>query len=464
MLASIIVILMGAFAALGLLFESSFRGVYTTGPMLLLVPAVMAARRWGRTALVAAGAAAVLVVFLNGLPFWETGSHASWFHAAWSLFLVVMLACSADIFDRVHEAGETRRIRAAAYAAELDENRNLLKGDLAAIESILPGVARKADRNARLNDLAIVLNDCADIEALLAQTVAWLDASIAEGAAVVVRVQSGDGIAARSSRGACAHAWDALDRHVMVTGLPLHVRDVDGDFRFAAWNPVDRPPRSVIATPILEGERPIGVLRVESPKPRRFSAEQLRVLTYVSNALSLSHQIQALYGRAVELSRRDGLTGLYKRWWFDETLATEVRRGRRHAAPLSLVMMDIDDFRTFNNTWGHPVGDAVLKAVAAVAKDTAAASFTGARYGGEEIAIILPGADAAAAAALAETIRTRVEAVHTSLDLPSRVTLSLGVAAFDPNAMARPEDLIAAADAALYAAKRNGKNRVVTKS
>ncbi|WP_326534769.1 sensor domain-containing diguanylate cyclase [Pseudorhodoferax sp.] len=169
--------------------------------------------------------------------------------------------------------------------------------------------------------------------------------------------------------------------------------------------------------------------------------------------------LQAAEQRLTELVGTDGLTGLANRRRFDESLAIECRRAVREQRPLALLLLDLDNFKRLNDTHGHPVGDEVLRRFAALLAGFAQrAGDLAARCGGEEFALLLPQTDAAQAAGLAEAMR---QAVGDLPPLPGDVavpTVSIGVAALAE--AATPELLVALADAALYRAKRGGKNRV----
>jgi diguanylate cyclase (GGDEF)-like protein len=165
-----------------------------------------------------------------------------------------------------------------------------------------------------------------------------------------------------------------------------------------------------------------------------------------------------------DLSTRDFLTGLANRAVLDGRLSEEVSRARRHQRRFAVALVDIDHFKRFNDRYGHPQGDVVLRTLAGVLKSAVRESDLVARYGGEEFALVLPEAGVAEARAKLEAIRGLVE--MTSFDgadiaLLNRVTLSAGVAEF-PSDGDSPEDLLAIADARLYEAKRGGRNRVVT--
>jgi diguanylate cyclase (GGDEF)-like protein len=165
-----------------------------------------------------------------------------------------------------------------------------------------------------------------------------------------------------------------------------------------------------------------------------------------------------------KLSFADPLTGLDNRRRLDETLETEWRRAQRAQAPLALLMIDIDAFKPYNDSLGHPEGDKCLIAVANVIRETAhrAGDFA-ARYGGEEFAILTSGVDLAGATALGERVRAGCEAIaiaHPASPIGPVVTLSVGVAIIIPSKDSNPAALIAEADAALYRAKNAGRNRV----
>ena len=168
--------------------------------------------------------------------------------------------------------------------------------------------------------------------------------------------------------------------------------------------------------------------------------------------------------RLERLSSLDGLTAVANRRRFDEALDLEWRRASRTGAPLSLVMLDLDYFKDFNDTNGHLAGDERLRQVAqALAGTLGRAGDLVARYGGEEFVVLLPGMAADDAWALAERLRQSVEALalsHNASQVSRVVTLSAGVATAFAEEKTSPAALVAAADAALYQAKREGRNRV----
>ena len=156
----------------------------------------------------------------------------------------------------------------------------------------------------------------------------------------------------------------------------------------------------------------------------------------------------------------DPLTGLLNHRAFHARLDEEIARAARSGRPLALLMVDLDDFRTINNTHGHQAGDRVLVAIAATLRGSLRAGDSAGRYGGDEFVAILPEADLTEALAVAERVRAAIAASAVSAgDATIRITTSLGVAALPRHAQAR-DALIAAADRAAYASKDAGKDRV----
>ncbi|WP_141013559.1 sensor domain-containing diguanylate cyclase [Nocardioides sambongensis] len=209
-----------------------------------------------------------------------------------------------------------------------------------------------------------------------------------------------------------------------------------------------------VAIPMVIGARVIGVLTLEAADGDRLDLDLLDALILQgSSAL----QSARLHGEVEERSRRDALTGLANRRQFDEDLADNVARAVRYHRPLSMVMIDLDHFKRINDTYGHSRGDEVLQDVAALMAAELRDTDTAYRYGGEELCVLMPETDATAARTLAERLRARVAGSFPWAS-ESPVSLSAGVAALDD---ARdPASLVGAADRALYAAKRGGRNRV----
>ena len=195
---------------------------------------------------------------------------------------------------------------------------------------------------------------------------------------------------------------------------------------------------------------------------RAFDRTEAELLEYLAGQAVVSIENASLHATVERQAVTDELTGLANTRAFWSILAREAERSHRFASPLGLVMLDIDDFKQINDRHGHRQGDEVLAHVASVLRDLSRDIDAPARYGGEEMAVILPETDLQGAAQLAERTRAAV----AGMQIPGagggaslRVTASFGVAAA-PDSALEPERLVAAADAALYRAKRAGKNRV----
>ena len=255
--------------------------------------------------------------------------------------------------------------------------------------------------------------------------------------------------------------------------------------------------QAYLNVPLVFNGAPVGLLvLIQTRHDRRWEEDEVALARGFAEQAAVAIEHARLYRQAREQAVRDGLTGLYNHRHFYERLEQEVARARRYGTPVSLLMIDLDDFKAFNDRHGHLAGDAVLRGVAAVLQGELRQHLdVAARYGGEEFAVILPntprhgsgtqggaGRDAGggaqgapppgdlapppgdAAERVAERIRRRVAAA-SFCDPGGRplgpVTVSIGVAVY-PEGTRRPEDLVAHADAALYLAKRAGKDRVVT--
>jgi diguanylate cyclase (GGDEF)-like protein len=164
--------------------------------------------------------------------------------------------------------------------------------------------------------------------------------------------------------------------------------------------------------------------------------------------------------RLAHLANTDALTGLANRRRLDDTLDVEWRRGMRAKAPVSLLMIDVDHFKIYNDTYGHQAGDAVLTTVGrCIASSAKRATDLGARYGGEEFSVLLPGIGKTGALEIAERIRAKLAAARESE--PELPTVSIGLSCLVPDHERTSRDLLKAADLALYQAKREGRDRVI---
>ncbi|MBI2846057.1 MAG: diguanylate cyclase [Chloroflexi bacterium] len=247
---------------------------------------------------------------------------------------------------------------------------------------------------------------------------------------------------------------------VAQSGEPILVPDVSKDKRYIKGI---SETRSEICAPLRVGNKVIGVLNVESPTLNAFSEHDLSLLTTIASQVAVLIENARLYEETKQLSITDTLTGLYNLRYFYQELGKEIGRSDRYQRPLSLIMFDIDNFKKYNDNYGHLAGDDLLKELARLASELIRRTDTLARYGGEEFFIILPETAPEEASRLAGRI---VEAVRKYRFLVrdgtrrGQVTVSCGVATYPLHAD-NPKALIQAADAALYKAKET-KDRIWT--
>ena len=214
--------------------------------------------------------------------------------------------------------------------------------------------------------------------------------------------------------------------------------------------------KSILATPVMSKGKAFGILYMENNlATNAFTPERLELLRIISTQAAISLENARLF----ELATNDGLTKLFVHRYFQLLLDQEIERSLRSGKPFSLVMMDIDDFKSFNDTYGHQLGDEVLRRVARAVKAQVRSVDIAARYGGEEFVLILPETDTPGALAASEKVRKAVEELSIPFcDEALGVTISLGLATFPVHAGDK-DALIRSADNGLYAAKRSGKNR-----
>ena len=222
---------------------------------------------------------------------------------------------------------------------------------------------------------------------------------------------------------------------------------------------------SFIAVPLVAGTRSLGVVSVadrEDGQP--FDRRDLTTARALAAAATLALARERLAARTHRLARAaaiDPLTALFNRRYFETRLEEEIQRARRYDLDLALLMIDADNFKTFNDLLGHPGGDRILRTMSDLLRRSVRAFDVCTRFGGEEFAILMPGSNAEAAVHSAERIRQRIADYRFDpVLLPTgfHPTISIGVAVL--NGAGTPQDLIARADRALYAAKAAGKNCV----
>lgn len=250
-----------------------------------------------------------------------------------------------------------------------------------------------------------------------------------------------------------------VGHQVLATGEPFCDLDTQANAALQAQRSIMALDlRTILCVPLLTRDQSIGVLYVDSREVvGAFGNQELDLLTAIASQASIAITNAQLYERATV----DGLTRLYVRSFFEQRLTQEVSRSQRYGQEVSVLMMDVDHFKKFNDTYGHAVGDLVLKLVADVIRKTIRQDIDiPARFGGEEMLVLMPDTGVDGAMVLAERIRSAIETAGLPHDGQTlQVKVSVGVATAPLHAMTTA-DLIEAADAALYHSKRNGRNQV----
>ncbi len=255
---------------------------------------------------------------------------------------------------------------------------------------------------------------------------------------------------------------DIFDHWVARTMQPLLVEDVRTDFRFDINSlGTTRKIYSLISSPLISANKALGILRVDSHIKHYFTTDDLRFLTTVGDLGAIAIENAQLYERVGQLATRDSLTGLYLRHYCMDRLGEEVLRHIRRQRSMAFLMLDLDNFKQYNDKYGHIAGDIVLKAVGRILSSLFNRPGTlVCRYGGEEFCVIITECRQETAMRIAEQLRAKIAEEEIVLRRrKTHITVSIGIAMFPRDAKTR-EDLIHKADIAMYKAKQYGKNRI----
>ncbi|MEQ8223976.1 MAG: sensor domain-containing diguanylate cyclase, partial [Candidatus Eremiobacterota bacterium] len=221
--------------------------------------------------------------------------------------------------------------------------------------------------------------------------------------------------------------------------------------------PMIRYERSEMAVPLTSKDECIGVIYVGQQKANAFSHDDLNLLSTLANQTSIAVTNAKLYEKTHNMATTDGLTGLYTHRYFQEKLEEEVQKAQRYQTHMAMLMVDTDHFKQYNDTYGHPDGDMLLKEICKLLKSYVRDTDIVCRYGGDEFTLILVEADKKTAINTAERIRQAIQLRLNQRDV--KITASIGVASYPEDATNKTA-LMAQADASVYKAKHGGRNRV----
>ncbi|MFH1407070.1 MAG: sensor domain-containing diguanylate cyclase [Candidatus Omnitrophota bacterium] len=357
-----------------------------------------------------------------------------------------------------------------AKTDKLDQDSNTIKADIVRERTLSSALQKKYERYRSLKDVTQTLGTQLSLDEASKYSLDRAYTIINKGDAAMLyfleprsqtlalknSITRNESIKIRSKLG------DIFDNWVLKKHTPLIVDDVKKDYRFNLGEITagEHLYTSVIAAPLMTERRVLGVMRLDSPKAAGFTPDDLRLLDILSDLSAAAIKNCMLYLKTQELAIRDSLTGLFVHRYFKQRLKEEILRAGKTNIKTSLIMLDIDYFKDYNDKYGHTAGDIVLKNVAQILREKSQPGDLVARYGGEEFTLILPGADKEKAMNLAEAIRRQVGSTYVVLRREeTHITVSLGVASFPQDA--REEDgILKLADARLYKAKQAGKNKV----
>jgi len=247
------------------------------------------------------------------------------------------------------------------------------------------------------------------------------------------------------------------------TGKKIYIKDTSQETRFLNYKG-ERPEEasSFLSIPLIYKDEVLGVINFGRRGVSSFTFQDVKMLSLTAGQISLAIANARLYTRTRELTVKDELTGINNRRYFQNMLQMEWKRAIRFHRPLSLIMVDVDYFKDYNDTFGHIQGDQVLKQIGAILRRNLREVDTVARIGGEEFVLLLPDTDKRGAMAVAEKVRLLVEGHRfstTERQETRSITISAGIATY-PDDVEEMDDLIDHADIALYRAKENGRNRI----
>jgi diguanylate cyclase (GGDEF)-like protein len=275
-----------------------------------------------------------------------------------------------------------------------------------------------------------------------------------------LRIRHAHGLPEEVVQRTCVECGYGISGYVFETGGALLIEDVEKDDRFQRQNHERYYTNSAISAPLQAHGTVMGVINVNNKKNHRnYSRGDLRLIEAIAGHAAVALRNAQLYEETLELAKRDSLTGLANHGHFWSTLEIEIDRASRYEREVSLVMVDIDHFKAYNDRHGHMAGDDALVEVARNIVRTSRNHDFAARYGGEEFVIILPETGKTGGVVVAEKLRKSIAARIFADKKCGNLTISAGVSTF-PHDAHSAASLVESADSRLYIAKDRGRNIV----
>ncbi len=413
----------------------------------------------------------ILLVICLLLPLIGFFVYATRFQTGFFAFLTLALLINILLLSLFFHRLKNRRSLLKLQREEFSEKANVLKVDLenevAAIAAFRRKIVTYSQLKVFVEKLSLCLTQedsahmlCREVGRFFEQADATVVVYVLDAATGELAIVSSEAnqhpVNVKSKRG------DVFDRWIMQNMQPLYLEDTKNDFRFdqdKVEEEQTRPVRSVLSVPLAIHAKLVGILRLDSPEPAKFHKEDLRFLKAIGDVAAVAIENAQLYDKVEDLAIRDSLTGLYLRRYLAERLQEELARHLRRDKPVAFLILDLDHFKQYNDSFGHAAGDLVLRHMAALMRrHFSTPGNLLCRYGGEEFCVVLPECSKEEAMALAKSFVALVESEAVTLRREKTpVTVSVGVAVFPSDGRTK-EELIQKADHALYEAKRKGRN------
>jgi len=348
-------------------------------------------------------------------------------------------------------------------------NRDLLNIKLNKISAKLEARNKALTRYLDIDTAAVKLNKCISEEELLDMVSNEIYKAIRKGTVYIFyrkdidfKLIAGRPKSFRYNLDDKAIDFDSgIYSEMMARKTSIKIDDLSKEFKFKEIQAIEGT-RSLIAYPILIDDDVAGFIKVDSEKTDRFTYDDIRLVSYLGDLAGLFLTNIFYLNEITKLADSDPLTGLFIRRYFLERLSLMLTDAAKRGGKLSLIFMDIDDFKKLNDKHGHLVGDEILRNLGRYLRHSLRDDDCVGRYGGEEFIIALNNTDIDTGYKIAERLRKGIESMSVVLDKSEfHITVSQGISEFHDNNFSISQ-LITAADTALYSAKKQGKNKVIT--